>query len=519
MLRLVLYYQHGPSAPEDSLLGLEQPAWPAQVARNLAAVLLVLLVLVGVTLWSHGANLEAPADASVSDYPARPEWYFLALFQMLNHFESPYEVIGTHILPGILFLFFFSLPLLDRILPGRVVYGSACAVLGLVLGGALVLMTEAVLADRSNVSFQLARRDADNQRERALQLARTSGVPPDGAVYLLRRDPLTHGRAVLEQRCLSCHYYQGQGQETRQIITVSPSARNDPKVQPVQVAELPEPAARALAASLPKFTPRGPARLDQTEGHALGGYIVEGTNAQGDPVTLIVSPDGRTIQSTVMSRQLASDLSGFGSRDWVRGLLADPSSPRYFGTTPQLNGMKTWKKGSTLTDEQLDKVADFVAELGDVAPGEGYFEWFERRYVGDLEEHPGHDLFVKDCGACHFVGLPDYSITEGGDMEAPNLFGYGSDAWVTKMINHPDADDLYSYLPETDRMPAFDGRLSENDLTTLVRFLKGDYVAPSSTEAAAAGTRIAEAPDVKVTEKPVASSPEDKSTGGDGGAK
>jgi ubiquinol-cytochrome c reductase cytochrome b subunit len=30
-------------------------------------------------------------------------------------------------------------------------------------------------------------------------------------MYLLLRDPLTHGRAVLEQKCLGCHYYGGKG--------------------------------------------------------------------------------------------------------------------------------------------------------------------------------------------------------------------------------------------------------------------------------------------------------------------
>jgi ubiquinol-cytochrome c reductase cytochrome b subunit len=54
---------------------------------------------------------------------------------------------------------------------------------------------------------------ADAARERAIELAALpeAGIPPDGAGYLLRRDPLTQGRAVLERRCLGCHVFDGRG--------------------------------------------------------------------------------------------------------------------------------------------------------------------------------------------------------------------------------------------------------------------------------------------------------------------
>lgn len=488
VLRLWLHHRLRDALPADDP-GAET-ARPGQMFRNLTAIAVVLMVLFGVVLWNGGANLEAPADPSVSDYPARPEWYFLSLFQMLNHFESPYEVIGTHLLPGVLFGFLFVLPFLDRVLPRKLVFGTTLAVLAMVFIGAGVLMTEAILADRSNVSFQLARREADAQRERSLQLVSAEGVPPDGAVYVLRRDPWTHGRVVLEQRCLSCHHDGGRGQVTRQVIAVSAEDLSNPDVVVKEIEGLPEPAARALAAKLPEFVPEGPARLEDEPSQVLAGFRLLGTNAQGDPMQVIVSPDGRHVKSEVMSRQTAADLAGFGSREWVRGLLEDPSSPRYFGTTPQLEGMRTWKAGTKLTPEQLDQVADFVAELSDVADGEDFFGWYERRYVGDLEDHPGHDLFVKDCGKCHFVGMPDYSFTEGGFMEAPNLFAYGSAAWIRRMILKPAAEDLYGYLPDEDRMPAFDGRLSENDLTTLVRYLRNDYIPPLTTAPATAGEAL-----------------------------
>ena len=47
-----------------------------------------------------GTTLDAPADPSSSDYPARPEWYFLSLFQMLKMFPGRIEVVGTIVIPS-----------------------------------------------------------------------------------------------------------------------------------------------------------------------------------------------------------------------------------------------------------------------------------------------------------------------------------------------------------------------------------------------------------------------------------
>ena len=58
------------------------------------------------------------------------------------------------------------------------------------------------------------RAEADEARRRAIELAGDEkvGIPPDGAAYVLLRDPLFHGRAVLERKCLGCHYYDGKGE-------------------------------------------------------------------------------------------------------------------------------------------------------------------------------------------------------------------------------------------------------------------------------------------------------------------
>ena len=44
------------------------------------------------------------------------------------------------------------------------------------------------------------------------------------------------------------------------------------------------------------------------------------------------------------------------------------------------------------------------------------------------------------------------------------------------MIKKPGAPDLYGFLDKEQQMPAFGGQLSENDLNTIVRYIKNDYL-------------------------------------------
>src|SRR5438034_10286431 len=59
----------------------------------------------------RGANLDAPADPGQA-YPARPEWYFLFLFQLLKYFEGDYKLVGTVAIPNGAGVLLFLFPLL-----------------------------------------------------------------------------------------------------------------------------------------------------------------------------------------------------------------------------------------------------------------------------------------------------------------------------------------------------------------------------------------------------------------------
>lgn len=427
VIHVALFRKHGVTHPKDTK-GIVEGFWPKQVFYDTVAASLVLFTLVGLTVWEGGANLDAPADPSSSDYPARPEWYFLSLFQMLKYpiFAGENEVLGTVVVPGAIVGLLAVLPLLDRIMPNRLAHFVACGSVFALLGAAIYLTVAAVLEDNRNPDFLASRAKADRERLRALQLAShpEAGVPPDGANYILARDPYTRGQAVFAQKCQSCHYFNGEGQ--------------------------------------------------------------------------VVELDGQRS----MSPQTAADLDGYGTRAWLDGLLADPSSDRYFGKVPQCSGMTTWKQTTKLTADQIKLVADFVATFAAIPEDVTPAEWAESLDDAFMERYPGMEHYINDCGRCHLTGGAD-GITEGGEQDAPDLFAWGSPRWTSRMIRKPHATDKYGYLyggdqdTEVPNMPAFPpDQLTNSDLVMIIRYLKGDYIPPPSdrsrNETSSASSTLAE---------------------------
>lgn len=89
-----------------------EPFWPHQAAKDAVALLVVLGALVALAAMVD-APLGPKADPS-APFDARPEWYFLWLFQLLHFFEPPIDWIGTMLIPGAMIAFLVLLPWLDR---------------------------------------------------------------------------------------------------------------------------------------------------------------------------------------------------------------------------------------------------------------------------------------------------------------------------------------------------------------------------------------------------------------------
>ncbi len=436
---IMLFRKHGVTHnPKDEGEG---QFWPTQVLMDVAFSLLVLGVIAGLVLYFGGAHLDAPANPSDADYPARPEWYFMFLFQMLKYFPGEMEVIGTVVVPLGAVGLLAAIPLFDKLMPNRLAHFLACSLIFAMLGGALYLTYEAFSEDMSNRVFSEQREKATHAAERSLALAMAPdyGIPPEGAGYLLSTDPLTHGRAVMERKCLSCHYFNGEG----------------PGPQ--------------LAAELSGFGTYAWVRglLDAPESDVYFGTVPScGGMTQWKSSSEVLN----------WKNVMKGDADGDGKLGEEE--LSDHLIDRLEEFDKDDSGDLDSSEVQQAVTRQLDEVADFVAGFAEIPRDMTPLEWVGKP---EVYNHPAINIFMEDCTRCHIVdGLVDLADEEYYQEEdAPNLFAYGSPQWTERLIKKPHAFEKYGYLYDGETeglMPAYEGQLTDNDLEMMIRYMRGDYL-------------------------------------------
>jgi ubiquinol-cytochrome c reductase cytochrome b subunit len=494
ILHVAVFRRHGVTTPRHAT-GAGW-FWPDQAFKDMLVSMIVFAILLAVVIWGgqgnaieppageetaaaeepdlyerwahagregSGANLDAPADPATESYPARPEWYFLALFQLLKYFEGDLEILGTVLIPMGVGLLMFLLPLLGygpmrkfgHVVGVLVVVGfwtglatltylaladdmtdpvprwvitkvglylvpAAAGVLvllqgllgllgpgglrrtvsifGTVLVAALLLtaggLTYCALSDclpqelvekvtphlteedkatpDKTKRFQAERDKADQMAERAIYLADSSdGIPEEGALYLLRRDPLTQGPQLFQRHCATCHSH----------AAIPPQGKNKPT---------------------------------------------------------------------------APDLTDFGSKEWLVAFLDAPNGPRFLGRVQDkavhshFNRMAEWvqqqkadaaKKGPAASAKLRKDFAKVATWLASHPRGR---KWDDK--PTELKE--GFKAFrALNCTSCH-----RYEPKKEKDFDAPDLTGYGSAEWIRLMIMAPNHARRYG---ENNLMPAF----------------------------------------------------------------
>jgi ubiquinol-cytochrome c reductase cytochrome b subunit len=217
-MHIALFRKHGATPPADADLTKKDKFFPAQLALDVMFAVVVLLVIAVITAWTHGAHLDAPSDPSI-DYPPRPEWYFLFLFQLLKYLPGSLELVGTIILPGLAGLFLFALPFLDKGETTRISLRWQWLAPILLGGVGIVLLTvQSKRDDAHDEKFQHAAAEAHVRAERSIALAR-NGIPPGGPLEMLRNDPLTRGADLYAQHCTKCHVLRGKGEYDAPVHT------------------------------------------------------------------------------------------------------------------------------------------------------------------------------------------------------------------------------------------------------------------------------------------------------------
>jgi ubiquinol-cytochrome c reductase cytochrome b subunit len=207
-IHLALFRKHGITprwgrSPEV-LAARTVPFWPDQLARDTVAVALAFAALVGITIAGHGVELGAPADPA-SSFDARPEWYFLPLFQILKYFHGAAERLVALGAPAVIFGFLFILPFIDRG-PDRSPWRRLPKLVPLALlgAGAAALTFIALAADAGDAALQKRLVAADELAHKARGLA-LLGVPPGGGTAVYENEPHHRARLTFAERCAGCH--------------------------------------------------------------------------------------------------------------------------------------------------------------------------------------------------------------------------------------------------------------------------------------------------------------------------
>jgi ubiquinol-cytochrome c reductase cytochrome b subunit len=466
VVHLSLFRKHGLHAKQP-ITKPDAMFWPDQVLKDAVAMLAVMAVVLGVILMPAlramldgrpivpgelGAELGAPADPSQPYAAARPEWYFLFLFQFLKVFEgwgATGEFFGAIVVPGLTMAVMFLMPILGRWNLGHrfnvaftlAILGGAGLLTALALNedycarwidpatfadvrelhektegdpakiAAALGNDPAKIADfkkrhkkwdayRHSQAFLDAAVQAKVDAERSIELAgRPEKIPPAGALELVRNDALSQGPKLFAQHCASCHAH------------VDPAAAG---------------------------------------------------------------------ASALLAKASAANLFEFGKASWMRGLL-DPkqvAGPAYFGNTAHKEGDMVNFVTNDLTDRDTWKPADIEAVIAAMAAEAGFAD---AKAPPDLIEK-GRTLIAdgERCGGCHKFGDNDMELGS-----APDITGWGSKEWLVGILTDPTHERFYG--DSNDRMPSF-GKAEEGAMPLLTSqqiglvadWLRGEWYRPAA---------------------------------------
>jgi ubiquinol-cytochrome c reductase cytochrome b subunit len=333
-----------------------------------------------------GAELGAPANPTEPFSAARPEWYFLFLFQFLKFFPGGTEILGAFIIPGFVMLLIFLMPFIGG---WRLGHRFNLGLLGCLLAGAGLLTYLAVAEDRHNNDYQSAVRDAEHESERVRVLAQSpDGIPANGAGWLLSNDPLTQGPKLFARNCSICHRYDGH--DGTGVVPKALQAASDLKgfasrnwlaglLDPEKISTTNYFGATKFkdGKMANKFVKKTVAGYSAEQKVNLGKVIAAvSAEAQLDGQRLIDKRDeamiqeGRTLLQTETKctdchqfhkpdeDATGPDLTGYGSRPWLVQFISDPAHLRFYGE--RNDRMPSFGAKQILTEREIGLIADWL---------------------------------------------------------------------------------------------------------------------------------------------------------------
>lgn len=359
IFHILVFRRHGvtPSwrSTDKELEAKTEPFWPRQIFYDLAFSLLILMALGAWVIYQKGAPLGPPADP-VSNYLARPEWYFLFLFQVLKYFKGEWEVVGIFLFPSAILIFLLILPVIDREPSRNPLARKVLFVLGGIFSlflGSLTLL--ALYEDKSDPVFSHQKLEGERQARAALQLAQ-GGIPPEGPLVMIEKDPNEHGRKIFAAQCMNCHTLDHLGGKEGPDLTAYLS-------EAWLEGFLKDPQSIKYYGGT-KFKDMTPLKIPDEEMKQLVGFLralsQEGFFPERHPGFQVYQKQDCQSCHGIPGKELGLvlDLTGFGSRAWMKSFLEDPGQEKFYGESNQMPGFV-----AILKPEELIHLVDMLLSL------------------------------------------------------------------------------------------------------------------------------------------------------------
>jgi ubiquinol-cytochrome c reductase cytochrome b subunit len=373
--------------------------WPRQALRDAAACLAVMAVVLALALQHglagehRGVALGPPADPAAAYPAARPEWSFRGLYQLRDLFPTNLEAVPVFVIPGLVVLVLLAMPWIGRTRVGHWCNVAIIVAMGV---GLAVLSWISLAADARDKDYQESLAAAGRRAERVEELiAPEAGspprIPPGGALVIARREGWAES---LFAACASCHEFADGRDTFPRPADQKPTAPDlyrfagrgwlsdflDPK-------QISGPRffgnTKFRNAVMPSFVKRTLAKLDDKDKEDLRNLIAALSAEAALPHEREL--DARDAEKIHAGQAAfgtfgctdchkfrhegrlgtAPDLTGYGSRSWLVGIISDPAHRRFYGS--KNDRMPAYAAAADpaknlLSDEDIGLLADWLRE-------------------------------------------------------------------------------------------------------------------------------------------------------------